>query len=166
MLGPKKIRSKDWVEIFFWYKQILSTKILVKKFLVQKICLKNLGTKEICVKKILVLTRTKFLHFPDILLVPTRHPPDNFQTPSKHSPNIFLTPSKHPQGTHYPSPLVMIFSQGTRAQHLTLCVCVCVVFPGWMRCSDRSERKDNCVQSQSVCTVHVCKEPWAQHSHE
>ena len=49
----------------------------------------------------------------------------------------------------------MFFSRGTRAQHLTLCgvwcvVCVCVVFPGWMRCSERSERKDNCSVKISV----------------
>ena len=27
---------------------------------------------------------------------------------------------------------------------LHICLCVCVASPGWMRCSDWSERKDNC----------------------
>ena len=56
-----------------------------------------------------------------------------------------------------------IFSRGTRAQHLTLCVCVvsvsclcvCVVSPGWMRCSNRSERKDNCTVTISVVSTGV-----------
>ena len=47
-----------------------------------------------------------------------------------------------------------------------VCVCVSVVSPGWVRCSDRSERKDNCTQSQSVCTVHVYTQQWSQHTHE
>ena len=54
----------------------------------------------------------------------------------------------------------MFFSRGTRAQHLTLCgvwcvVCVCVVFPGWMRCSERLERKDNCTVTVSVYSTYV-----------
>ena len=55
----------------------------------------------------------------------------------------------------------IIFSRGTRAQHLTLCVwCVCgvwcvVVSPGWMRCYDRSERKDNCTVTISVYSTCV-----------
>ena len=64
-----------------------------------------------------------------------------------------------------------IFSRGTRAQHLTLSVwCVCgvcvrVVSPGWMRCSDRSTRQlyshNQCVQLYSTC-VHTT---WAQRGH-
>ena len=52
-----------------------------------------------------------------------------------------------------------VFSRGTRAQHLTLCgVCVCVwcvVSPGWMWCSNRSERKDNCTVTISVYSTGV-----------
>ena len=46
------------------------------------------------------------------------------------------------------------FSWGTRAQHLTL-YGVRVVSPGWMICSNRSERKDNCTVTISVCSTGV-----------
>ena len=56
----------------------------------------------------------------------------------------------------------LIFSRGTRAQHLALCVwCVvcgvwcAVVSPGWMRCSDQSEREDNCTVTISVYSTCV-----------
>ena len=64
--------------------------------------------------------------------------------------------------THY------IFSRGTRAQHLTVCVCVCV----WWGCpldgcdAQIGQRGKTTVQSQSVCTVHVYIQPWEQQSHE
>ena len=50
---------------------------------------------------------------------------------------------------------------------LSVCVChVCVVSPGWMRCSDQSTRQlfshSQCVQLYSTC-VHTT---WAQHEYE
>ena len=36
-----------------------------------------------------------------------------------------------------------------------LCLCVCVVSPGWMWCSNRSERKDNCTVTISVYSTSV-----------
>ena len=50
----------------------------------------------------------------------------------------------------------IIFSWGTRAQHLTLSVCVmcvCVVSPGRMRCSDLSKRQ---LYSHSQCVQYMC----------
>ena len=52
------------------------------------------------------------------------------------------------------------FSRGTRAQHLALSVCVlclvcvCVVSPGWIRCSDCWSR-DNCTVTVSVYSTCV-----------
>ena len=55
----------------------------------------------------------------------------------------------------------LIFSRGTQAHHLTLCVCVwcvvCAVSSGWMRCSDGWSQ----VNCQSVCTVHL----YTSHGH-
>ena len=52
-------------------------------------------------------------------------------------------------------------------QHLTLCV-LCVVFPGWMQCSDLSERKDNCTIRFNVYSIYiyVYTQLWEQLSHE
>jgi len=75
---------------------------------------------------------------------------------------------------HSHEPFLPIFSRGTRAQHLTLCgvclcVCVCVVSV-WCPLdgcdAPIGQRGKTAVQSQSVCTVHVHTQPWAQHRNE
>ena len=62
--------------------------------------------------------------------------------------------------------ILMVFSfyflAGKPEFNIWLCMCVCVmcgvcvvVSPGWMRCSDQSERKDNCTVTISVYSICV-----------
>ena len=85
--------------------------------------------------------------------------------------NVFFTLDPSILNLSYPNVFSQMFfffvDRGTRAQHLTLCV-LCVVFPGWMQCSDLSERKDNCTIRFNVYSIYiyVYTQLWEQLSHE
>ena len=62
---------------------------------------------------------------------------------------------------------LLIFSRGTRAQHLTLSVwCVVCVCP-LNGCDTLIGQRDNCTVTVSVySTLHMYTQPWARHSHK
>ena len=63
----------------------------------------------------------------------------------------------------------LFFSRVTQAQHLTLCVW-CVVCVWWCPLdgcdAPMGQRGKTTVHTQSLCTVNVYTQPWAQHSNE
>ena len=56
--------------------------------------------------------------------------------------------------------MYLFFSRGTRAQHLTLCVCVvcgvCVCGVPWMDAMLRSGREERQMYSHNQCVQYMC----------